>query len=143
MLLGTDATSPYSLSWDTTAIVAGSHTLKAIAYDAAGNSTATSSRSVTVKDVTAPAVTITSPAGGAQVAVGSTITIAATATDATGVSKVEFTVAGTLACTEHLTPYTCSWKVPAGVNKSYALVAKAYDAANNSRSSAPVTVTSK
>jgi hypothetical protein len=142
-LLGTDSTSPYSISWDTTTIAAGSHTLKAIAYDVAGNATTSASRSVTVKDVTAPAVSITSPANGAQVTVGTTITMAATATDATGVSKVEFYVAGALLCTERILPYTCNWKVPSGTKKSYALVAKAYDAANNTRSSATVTVTSK
>ena len=141
-LLATGTTSPYSISWDTTTIAAGSHPLTAKAYDAAGNVTTSASRSVTVKDVTAPAVTFTSPANGAQVTVGSTITMAATSTDATGVSKVEFSVGATLTCTERLLPYTCNWKVPAGANKSYTLTAKAYDAANNTRT-ATVTVTSK
>lgn len=48
-----------------------------------------------------------------------------------------------LSCSETATPYICNWKVPAGTNKSYALVAKAYDAANNSGSSSTVTVTSR
>jgi subtilisin family serine protease len=141
-LLAIDTTSPYSISWDTTTLAAGSHALTAKAYDAAGNVTTSASRSVTVKDITAPTVTFTSPANGAHVTVGSTITMAATATDATGVSKVEFSVGSTLTCTERLVPYTCNWKVPAGANKSYTLTAKAYDAANNTRT-ATVTVTSK
>lgn len=141
-LLATDTTSPYSISWDTTTTAAGSHSLTAKAYDAAGNVTTSTARSVTVKDVTAPAVTFTSPANGAQVTVGSTITMAATATDETGVSKVELSVGTTLTCTERQLPYTCSWKVPTGTGKSYTLTAKAYDAANNTRT-ATVTVTSK
>jgi hypothetical protein len=141
-LLATDTSSPYSISWDTTTLAAGSHSLTAKAYDAAGNVTTSASRSVTVKDVTAPAVAFTSPANGAQVTVGSTITMAATSTDATGVSKVEFSVGATLTCTERQLPYTCNWKVPTGTNKSYTLTAKAYDAANNTRT-ATVTVTSK
>ena len=142
VLLGTDTTSPYSVSWDTTTTAAGSHPLTARAYDVAGNVTTSASRSVTVKDVTAPAVSITSPATAAKETVGSTVSIAATATDATGVTKVEFSVNNVLTCTDTSTPYSCAWKVPTGTNKSYTLVAKAYDAANNTRT-ATVTVTSK
>ncbi|MFY0571307.1 Ig-like domain-containing protein [Archangium lansingense] len=36
-LLGTDTTSPYSLSWNTTTSTVGSHTLSTKAYDSAGN----------------------------------------------------------------------------------------------------------
>ena len=43
-----DSTSPYSTSWDTTAVANGSHALTAIARDAAGNSTTATSVSVTV-----------------------------------------------------------------------------------------------
>jgi hypothetical protein len=49
-----DASSPYSASWDTTAAAAGSHTLTAIARDAAGNSTTAAAVIVTV-DNSAPA----------------------------------------------------------------------------------------
>jgi len=142
VLLGTDTTSPYSISWDSTTTAAGSHPLTARATDAAGNVTTSASRSVTVKDITAPVVSITSPANAAQETVGSTVSIAATATDATGVTKVEFSVNNVLTCTDTSTPYSCAWKVPTGTNKSYTLVAKAYDAANNSQT-ATVTVTSK
>lgn len=112
------------------------------AYDAAGNTTTSASRSVIVKDVTTPAVSITSPASGAKVSVGSTVTIAATATDATGVTKVELSVNSVLTCTDTTAPYSCAWKVPTGTNKTYSLAAKAFDAANNTRT-ATVSVTSK
>jgi len=40
VLTKTDSTSPFSFTWDTTLLANGSYTLKAMAYDAAGNSTA-------------------------------------------------------------------------------------------------------
>ena len=56
--LGTeDTTSPYSSSWDTTTATNGSHTLTAVARDAAGNTTTSNSVSVTVNnDKTAPVI---------------------------------------------------------------------------------------
>jgi hypothetical protein len=54
--LGTeDTTSPYSVSWDTTAATNGSHTLTAEARDAAGNSAPSSSVTVTVSNAPLPA----------------------------------------------------------------------------------------
>ena len=46
--LGEDSTPPYTLSWDSTAVSNGSHTLTAIARDAAGNQTTSSGVNVTV-----------------------------------------------------------------------------------------------
>ncbi len=46
-----DTTSPYSVSWDTTASANGSHTLTATARDAAGNTVTSSSVSVTVSNI--------------------------------------------------------------------------------------------
>src|SRR5438309_766217 len=48
-----DTTSPYSVSWDTTAATNGTHTLSARARDAAGNQTTSSAVTVTVSN-TAP-----------------------------------------------------------------------------------------
>jgi hypothetical protein len=56
---------------------------------------------------------------------------------------VDFYVAGSLKCTDAAPPYQCVWTVPATVGKNYNLQAKAVDAANNSGSSATVTVTSQ
>ncbi|MCK4261163.1 MAG: pre-peptidase C-terminal domain-containing protein, partial [Halanaerobiales bacterium] len=50
-VVGTDSTSPYSVSWDTTAHSNGSRTLQAKAYDAAGNVGSSSTISVTVDNV--------------------------------------------------------------------------------------------
>jgi hypothetical protein len=50
-LLGAeDTTPPYGISWDTTTAVNGSHTLTAIARDAAGNQTTSAAVTVTVSN---------------------------------------------------------------------------------------------
>jgi trehalose-6-phosphatase len=45
-----DTTAPYAVSWDTTKVANSSHTLSAVARDAAGNSTSSASISVTVSN---------------------------------------------------------------------------------------------
>jgi hypothetical protein len=50
-----DTVTPYSVAWDTRTVANGSHTLTAIARDAAGNATTSASVIVTVaNDVTGP-----------------------------------------------------------------------------------------
>ena len=93
-------------------------------------------------DNIAPAVAITSPANSAIVARKSTVTIAATASDNVGVQRVEFLVNGALQCTDTAAPYSCSWRVPNPMNKTYQLQARAFDAAGNS-ASATVSVTAR
>ena len=118
--------------WNTTTVPNGTHSWRATAYDAAGNPLATSSIKTLVNnpDSTLPAVQITQPSSG-TVRRRSTMTIAADASDNVGVVRVEFYVNGVRVCTDTAAPYTCSWKVPSAVNKSYILQAKAYDAIGN------------
>jgi len=47
-LMAEDTTSPYGVSWDTETVTNGTHQLKAIARDAAGNRTVSLSRSVSI-----------------------------------------------------------------------------------------------
>ena len=51
-----DTVAPYSINWNTTGIADGSHALRAVARDAAGNATASGPVSVTVANTTNPAV---------------------------------------------------------------------------------------
>ena len=53
-LIGSDTTSPYSMSWDTTTVANGSYSLTSKAYDAAGNSASSTAVSVTVSNVAGP-----------------------------------------------------------------------------------------
>jgi len=61
-----DATSPYSVTWDTTTATSASPVLTVTARDAAGNSATSAAITVTVDNVP-PQVTITSPLNGAVI----------------------------------------------------------------------------
>ena len=52
-----DTSSPYSVSWNTTAVANGSHSLTAVARDAAGNRTTSSAVGVTVSNTSPPSTT--------------------------------------------------------------------------------------
>jgi thermitase len=51
VFFASDASAPYSFAWDTTTASSGSHTLQAVAADAAGNSGSTAAITVTVSNV--------------------------------------------------------------------------------------------
>jgi hypothetical protein len=82
-------------------------------------------------DTTLPVVNITYPTNGTVVARRSDVTIAASASDNVGVTKVVFYINNNVTCTDTAAPYTCGWTVPSNRSRTYTIVAKAYDAANN------------
>ena len=84
-----DTTAPYSISWNSTTVVNGTHTLTAFARDAAGNTQTSTTVTVTVNNPdTPPSVALTAPAGGATVS--GTVQLTATASDNVGVVGVQF-----------------------------------------------------
>ena len=83
-------------------------------------------------DTTAPTVT------AAEAGSSGTISLTATASDNTGVTKVEFYIDGTLAGSATTAPYSVTFDSALLLSGSHTLVAKAYDAAGNVGSSAPV-----
>ena len=136
-----DKTAPYGVSWNTTTVANGSHTLTAVATDAVGN-TKTSTVTVTV-DNTAPAVSLTAPAAGASVS--GTVTLSATASDNVGVVGVQFrldtnTTNTALGTQDTSSPYGVLWNTTTVANGSHTLTAVATDAAGNTKTST-VTVT--
>jgi chitinase len=138
VLQGTETTSPYVFSWNTTGLTSGSYTLMTKAYDAAGNVGQSDSVSVTVAS-NAPAVSIDSPVSGATV--GGTVAIMASASDNAGVTKVAFYVNGSLKTTDKKAPYTYNWSTKSLKNGNYTIMVKAYDASGHVTStSIPVTV---
>lgn len=136
-----DLASPYSVSWNTTTIANGSHTLTAKARDAAGNSTTSAAVVVNVNNVVdteAPVATITSPVAGD---VSGTVSIAATATDNVGVVGVQFQLDGVnLGSEDVASPYTISWTTSTVANGNHNLTAIARDAAGNKDTSVVVVV---
>lgn len=138
----TDAASPYSFAWDTGALPNGTHTLHAVATDAAGNSASTAPIGVTVSnappDITPPTVSIGTPVAGATVY--GTTTVSASATDKVGVAKVDLYVDGVLYATNTTSPYSFGWNTRQSVDGSHMLQVVAVDAAGNAASTS-VTVT--
>ena len=136
-----DTASPFSITWNTTGVANGTHTLSAIARDGAAN-TATSSVSVTVNnDLTAPTVSMTAPADASTVS-GSAVTVSATAGDNVGVAGVQFLLDGAAVGAEVTTaPYSMTWNSTSVVNGAHTLAARARDAAGNQTTSTSVNVT--
>lgn len=133
--------APYTFAWNTTAVSNGTHTLKAVAADAAGN-TASASISVTVSnaaDTAPPTCSILSPASNSTV--GNPLAISASASDNVGVTKVELYVDGKLSATDTSSPYSFSVNTKKWARgSSHTLQCKAYDAAGNVGASQIVTV---
>src|SRR5205814_1464274 len=93
VLKSTATSAPYSCSWNTTSSSNGSHTVKAVARDAAGNSASSAINTVTVSnsagDTTPPSVSLTAPPNGSLVA-GTGVSVQASASDNVGVAGVDF-----------------------------------------------------
>lgn len=139
-LIGTATAAPYSFTWSN--VPAGSYSLTAVATDALGI-TATSV-AVNVNSDQAPAVTLTSPAMGAQITSPNSFTLTATASSVTStIVKVDFYanngMSNTLVGTVAAAPYNFTWSnVPVG---SYSLTAIATDAFGTATTSAATSVT--
>ncbi len=142
--LGSPLTAaPYTANWDTTTLANGSHTVSAVASDAAGN-LATASVSVTVSNVAAdtapPTVSLTAPANASTVS--GTVGLSANASDNVSVTSVQFKIDNNpLGSPLTVAPYTANWDTTTLANGSHTVSAVASDAAGNlATASATVTV---
>ncbi len=119
-----DTTAPYSCNVG--APEAGTHTLKAVAYDNE-NATQTSQINIIVEPPNqAPTVSLTSPVNDQNFQPGASITMHASASDSDGaISKVSFLLNGIVKCDDVTAPYSCDAGVPS--SGTYALKAVAYD----------------
>ena len=139
-LLGTDTTSPYSIS--VTGLTAGTYSLTVKAIDGDGAETTSAARSITVGANSPPTVSLTAPAANATYKLPATITINATAAAGEtndSITKVEFFANGTLIGTDTTSPYSIAWSPSAA--GSYVLTAKATDSLGAETTSAPRTIT--
>lgn len=89
-------------------------------------------------DTQAPTTSITAPSNGATVS--GTLDVTAAATDNVGVARVEFLLDGVVQSTDTTSPYAWSWVTTGSTNGPHTLASRAYDAANNSATSAAVSV---
>jgi hypothetical protein len=93
-------------------------------------------------DTTPPIISITSPVSGAAYSRG-LITVNANASDNVGVIRVELYVDGKYISNDTASPFSLNWNAKRATFGSHTIVMKAFDAAGNSASSAPVTITIK
>ena len=92
-----------------------------------------------VADTTAPTVSLTAPAAGT---VTGTVTVSANASDNIGVAGVTFMLDGSSIAAEDTTsPYSINWDSTTAANGTHTLTAVARDAAGNTATSAPVSIT--
>jgi len=92
-----------------------------------------------IADVTAPSVSITSPAAGATVS--GVVTLTASASDNVAVAGVKFFDGATQIGPEVTAPFTASWNTSAVADGLHSLTAVARDASGNAATSAAVSVT--
>lgn len=137
VLKGSDNTSPYSITLDSTTLTNGSHALTAKAYDAAGNSTLSTATNFTVSNTDSIPPTVSAAEAGTS----GTITFTANASDNVGVSKVEFYVDTVLKGTDTTSPFSMTLDSTTLSNGSHSLTARAYDAGGNSTLSTAVSFT--
>src|SRR5688500_17658100 len=124
---------------DTTKYKDGSYTVKAVAYNAAGQ-TATATRSIVINNggstpptSGAPTVSITSPAAGATLS--GDATCAASASDTGGsIAKLDFYIDNKAISSDATAPYTCAFNTGSLPNGTHSLLAIATDNSGLKRS---------
>ncbi len=140
-LLATDISAPYQFAWDTTKLANGNASLVATAYDAAGNSKASSSvtlyvsnATAVVADTTPPVVTISNPVNGGKVSGNVAVKVAATDNAGTSTLRQTLYINGKSAATATGGALNYTWNTRKAATGSYTLQAVAVDAAGNSSS---------
>jgi methionine-rich copper-binding protein CopC len=142
-LSAADTAAPYSISWDTRKAANGNHVLSVQAFDMAGNTTTSSTVTVTVsnpQDTVPPTVRITYPPNGFS-ATGQVV-LNSVASDNTGVASVQYQLNGVnIGQPVTTAPYHILWDAHTVADGNYNLTAVATDISGNVTSSAPVSVT--
>jgi RHS repeat-associated protein len=145
VLKSTSTAAPYQYSWNTTTYAAGSHSVKAVATDNAGNQATSSLVTVNVDNSAAPSTSVTSPVGGTNVSGNAAVT--ASASDDRSVTHVEFYVDGNRFTDTATAPYTAMLNTLDATEPvydgSHDLTSKAYDAGGHVTTSATVTINVK
>jgi hypothetical protein len=139
-LIGSDTSSPYSVSWSN--VAAGIYTLTAVATDNDGAPRTSGAVSITVNSTTnaAPTVSITNPASGTSFAAPTTIPLTASASDSNGsVTRVDFYAGTTLIGSDTTSPYTVNWANAAP--GTYSITARATDNGGAVGTSAAISIT--
>ena len=136
VLIGTDGSSPYQFSWDSTDVSDGSATLTAYADDNSGNQGQSANISVTVAnqepvgDQEPPTVLINNPVNGSTVS--RTVRIDVFADDDVSVAKVKLYIDGILRSTVNGQSLSFDWNTRKAGSGTHNIKAIAFDQANKS-----------
>lgn len=143
--VATDTAAPYQFSWDTTKFANGTSTLVVQAFDAAGNSKASTGVAVNVAnnlaaDSSAPVVSITNPVNGSKVSGSVQIKVTANDNSGTAAIKQSLYLNGKLISSATGGSLSYTWNTRKAAAGSYTIQAIASDAAGN-KSTSSVQVT--
>lgn len=125
-LLGSIASAPYQLGWDTLGIANGSHVLTARAFDAAGHASE-SLATVSVDNDQPPTGAFTAPAASAILS--GTVNLAVNAQDDRGVDRVNFYLGSQYISWDGKAPYAINFNTLNFINGDYVLTARIFDTA--------------
>jgi peptidoglycan/xylan/chitin deacetylase (PgdA/CDA1 family)/sulfur relay (sulfurtransferase) complex TusBCD TusD component (DsrE family) len=137
--------SPWTVTWDSSTVGDGNHNITATSVDAGGLSSQTSV-SVNVKNTgtyAAPTVSLTAPQDGSAVTGATDLTANAAADTGASVTKVDFSVDGTVVGTDTTAPYSMSWDSATVGDGSHSITAHVYDDNGGDTVSSAVGVTTK
>lgn len=138
--LCTVADAPYSCRFDTRSLADGSYGFRAVATDAAGNTTTSGAIASRVVDNTISSVSLEDP--GAYLT--GTVPLTANANSTSGISNVRIqsapagTATWTTLCTVAAAPFTCNWNTSTVADGSYDLRAVLTDSSGKVTTSATV-----
>jgi hypothetical protein len=138
--LCTVTAEPYSCRYDTTRLANGAYAFRAVATDAAGNTTTSAAVTSRTVDNTVSSISLEDP--GAYLSGVETLTAVANST--AGVQSVQIQYAPakgsvfTTVCTDTTAPYTCDWTTTAVADGAYDLRAVLRDAQGRETASALV-----
>jgi len=134
--VATDTASPFQFSWDTSKVANGMSSLVAVAYDAAGNSKASTAVSVNVAnnvvaDTTPPVVAIINPVNGSRVS--GMVAVGVSSSDTGGNSALQQTlyIDGKLVASATGGSLSYNWNTRKASAGTHTLQAVAQDAAGN------------
>ena len=128
-------TAPFTNTWNSATVPNGTHTLTVTAKDGKGNSSSSSIQvsvnNVTVGDIVAPTVNISSPVNGAAYDANTTLSINASASDNVGVSSLNISIDGIVVATSASPSFSYSWNTGSAGSGIHNISSTAKDAAGN------------
>ncbi len=133
VVVGTDQTKPYSVTWKSSSVPNGVVTYTVRATDDSANQTLSAVNNLTVQnDLLPPTISfIQPPTPNEADNVSKQVTLSAVAEDDVAISKVTFLVNGAVLGVTNSSPYSINWNSLLNADGPATLTAKAYDTAGN------------